>query len=266
MTTLNKVKNKNTDEQELTKILSYYVTSKKLEKKYNANLNFYNSLDVAKIYQSFLDFKSKEVDIMTKTVNSINRANFTYVFPLKVVESDEAVINIKFVPKNDIPCSAQQATYRLKVVTEKGVKIDFSTGILFNLDAFDYENLTYRTEASEDPTKATIVKNENRNVVFPAITALMHIYKRTSKNFTFAGTFGLSTTEATTFNFHTGISAIIGRNRRVVLSFGGTLGQVSQLKSPFEEGVEYEVSELPDDIPTENVYRFGLFTAITYNL
>jgi len=263
---LNKYKtNYSEEEKKIVTDLNSKGESQYLLINFDKNKKYYSYLSTDSIASYFTELNGEGLKTLTNRIDNINESNFTYYTSLKQAESDEHKITLSIKPKDDVPCDATPANYMLKIKTKGGIKIDFSTGIVFNINWNGYENSTYRSESITDTT-ATIVKNDNRNVAFPAVGGFVHIHPRTANNSNWAATFGLSSTDLSSFNGHLGFSYYIGREQRVIGTIGGTFGQISLLSSQFNEDEIYKKDEIPTEIPTTNTFRLGGFIGISYNL
>ncbi|RBL89344.1 hypothetical protein DF182_22755 [Chitinophaga flava] len=202
---------------------------------------------------------------------SINAGNFTIYSPEYTANGDDMTVSFSIDPKETMPCLSPYANFK-KTVTASvkgGWKFDFSTGLLLNFSFGDNQffDQSYRLDSVPgDPSQKKIIQNSNKNITIPSIGALLHVYRRSGRDFNWGGTFGLSLTNQTRLNYHGGLSAIIGSAQRIVLSTGVTLTQAKLISSQYKVDQLVKADLQLDPVPTDNFYRLGWFFAFTYNL
>ncbi|MEO6232678.1 MAG: hypothetical protein ABJB11_15085 [Ferruginibacter sp.] len=226
---------------------------------------YYSDLDKIESFVDNYITQNIKVNIL-KLYSTFNEINYTIKFT-DLAEKDLSTITIKVDPKENTPCQIEPQVYKINVATKGGIKIDFSTGFFLSFGKKDFLDQTYHYEdIPNDDTKEKIIKDKNRNKVFPSLGALMHAYIRTGGYVQPALSFGLSLNDQTNVNYHFGASAIFGQNRRLIATFGFTLSKPQILSGQYDEGQEILKSEAPTDIPRQATNRWGNFISLTYNL
>ncbi|RIV25297.1 hypothetical protein DYU11_08295 [Fibrisoma montanum] len=146
---------------------------------------------------------------------------------------------------------------------DSGLKVDFSAGPVFNFTA-DNRYFFDATNKLQQQTKPGLF-----NVVTPTVSAMMHVYPRRYKGVAWGGTFGVNANvkELTDINlgFLAGISAIMGRSQKVIVSTGASYLRVDRLKEgQFTVGTVYNDTKIED--VTESVLRPSWFVAVSLSL
>lgn len=211
-----------------------------------------------------------KIQNLVDAYNSINITNFTFTSEDIEVDSDEVKFEYKIIPQKLLPCEKpDKLSISKTLVTRKGVKIDFSTGGFINYGGQDFlgRDIQYKPDPSDEAYTTIQAKDGGKRSLL-SVGALMHIYYRFGTKFNIALSPGLSsTTGFDALNFHIGLSAIMGRKQRVVLTFGHTLKQSKILDKNYQFDFKYKKKELPEAPPTITVFPVGgwLF-GLTYNL
>lgn len=168
--------------------------------------------------------------------------------------------------------TADEVTFRIKIDekdfldtfdVDGGLKVDFSVGPVLNFTSddhyfFDTENaLRQRTKASRFET------------ITPAVSSMIHVYRRRYRGIAVGGTFGVNAEikELTDINlgFLAGVSTILGKSQKVILSTGVNYLKVNRLKEgQYKVGTVYSDTKI-DDV-TERVLRPSWFVAVSLNL
>lgn len=197
---------------------------------------------------------------------SINESNFTYYSDWFRAEKDLSTVEIKIKPSGTCDARNQYRIQR-KYPTNGGIKIDFSSGVFFNAGGPDFLGNTYVYEVDTDPNNVRIIQQDAGSRMLLSAGALMHVYKRTCKNFHWAGSLGVSlSTDQNWYNLHAGVSGISGRKNRFVFTLGITMRQANILDSRYKTDIPYPKASLPEVPPTISAFpKFGGFLAVTYN-
>ncbi|SEW49975.1 hypothetical protein SAMN04488122_3652 [Chitinophaga arvensicola] len=207
-------------------------------------------------------------NLIVNSYKTINPVNYV-ITQAAIADKDELKFDIKIDPKENTICTDPGLQIPVIVRTYGGFKLDFSTGFFMNFGSNNFFDQSYRLDSiSGDPDNAKIARNDNRNRVIPSIGALMHAYYRTGWDFQPALAIGvsLSVGSSTKFNYHLGVSAALGREQRIIASFGWTLTQATLLSSKYQEGQVVSKATMGTTVETESFYKWGNFLAITYNL
>ena len=126
----------------------------------------------------------------------------------------------------------------------------------------------------EDANKADTVKlkrRDNHNIISPGLAAMMHFYPRSGKNIAWGGLFGVGagfqSTEDINFSLYTGVSLVMGKRQKIMLSAGFSFLRVERLKDKqFEIDKEYPISKIDLANSTEKVFKSSGFLSISYNI
>ncbi|MFY7936977.1 MAG: hypothetical protein ACOVOQ_06365 [Flavobacterium sp.] len=231
------------------------------------NINYYKIINVTKLYNDIENFNMVGKKDLFLSYDYFTESNWTYYVNPVAIDKDLTVISVTILPKEVLSCTPQAKTYEINVKSINGVKIDFSTGLFLNFGGNNFRDQTYRYEDIEDNTdQQKIIRNDSKNVIFPSVGTLMHVYKRTASDFNVGLTFGLSTKDFEKLNYHFGGSLILGSNKRFILSSGVTLTKANLISDNYYEGQIVNKATSPETIPTSSFNRIGYFTSLTFNL
>jgi hypothetical protein len=229
--------------------------------------DLHNRINPGKLLSDISAFKAKGISDLLKTYNGFNEAEWTFEVSPEKMKSDENEFKISILPKENLQCTPLKRTYQVEIRPGSGLKIDFSSGFFANFGGNDFKDQGYHYDSiPSEPGKYKIVRNRNQDVLFPSIGALMHIYRRTGREFNWSGSFGISTKDLEKINYHVGGSLIFGYSQRFVLSAGVTLTRAVLLDNKYEVGQLIDKAGAPDVIPTGTYNRIGFFASFTYNL
>jgi hypothetical protein len=235
--------------------------------------NYQDSLDsilkkVAELVVEMKKFKAEnKIQELINNYNTINYYNFTYISEPIKDSSDIVKFNIKITSNRPLPCNIPNETYISETYrTKGGWKIDFSTGAFGSFGSEDFLGKNLQYVLVNDSVKR-IEKNRGNRCLL-SIGALAHFYKRSGSNWNTAFSLGVSTTTGfDSFNLHLGISEIIGKQNRFVVTLGTTIRESQILAKGYELDKDYPLTTLPDAVPVINVFpKFGYFLGITFNL
>jgi hypothetical protein len=194
--------------------------------------------------------------------------------------ADKDVHEVTFVIDAGTPLalgSAMKRTIKINAVTRaKGVKawkIDYSTGVFFNVGSNAFLGPSYYFDTNEKDTTKTAREAPKSKKGMLSVGALLHVYPRWLGLFRFikpAATVGVSTTTGfTAVNLHMGLSALIGslgNASRLTLSAGWTAREVG-LFDDSRHHINIPDKTYGDAVPTSPHFPvWGKFIAITYNL
>lgn len=215
--------------------------------------------------------KFEKEDKVYAIVNLFNRlidaSTFEYTSELITAKTDEIKYTITIEPTELNTCGINGKKI-IEVVTKvnKGLKIDFSTGIFLNSGSENFIGRTYYYE-NIDTESRKIVSADRGSRLLLSVGALMHFYKRSTHKVKVGGSLGVSTTAALSdLMVHVGPSLLISNKNRIVLSGGITLKTSSLLDQKLQLDTVYTNLKSPDDIPTVSVFpTAGAFFSLTYN-
>ena len=151
-----------------------------------------------------------------------------------------------------------------KEFTTNGMRLDFSLGM-----AASYFHNAPTYDLGVNTAGNISILQEQKHLFVPSFLGLFTASYRNARHLAIGASVGLGI-DATDGklqlnNFFAGPSLIWGKQERVSLTLGGTLKSIAKLKSNYEIG--QEVGTATDIINfTKEVYKFGFFISITYNL
>ncbi|MEX6688812.1 hypothetical protein QTN47_14995 [Danxiaibacter flavus] len=266
-TSLKRIKNPNTQTRNLIDAAHRTKLSNDLGNSLKDLEELFDKADINKLYKDLEALGSAGRTALFDTYDWFNVSNYTYYVSPQTIDKDLTVISVAIEPKENVPCGPLAKSFELRVRAKGGIKIDFSTGLFANFGGNNFLDQTYRYDSvSGQPDKNVIVQNKTKNIIFPSVGALMHIYKRNGKDAHFSGTFGISTKDLETINYHLGGSLIFGYSQRFILSAGATLTKATLISDSYEVG---QVVNKPTEgavVPTDTFNRLGFFVAFSYNL
>lgn len=225
-------------------------------------------LYVARLEGAFKRTSFSEVFEEVITLRRIleNEDNYLVVSDPVQAKGDAMVFAIKITARKglDLPVPLDEREFEIEVSVCKGMKIDFSTGLM--LTRWQQDRSYAVSEVGSD--SAEIVKNRYYGFGLASLGGLMHISSRSEKVVNFAGTlgFGLNSKDITEANIFLGGSCIFGRREQFVVSTGLSLAQVDYLKGKYKLGAHYLKEDLSANDLTTKTMRPGLFVGFTYNL
>jgi hypothetical protein len=157
--------------------------------------------------------------------------------------------------------------FTYKEYTKGGVRYDFSTGLVFGFGINDYSFTTENVTVGTD-NMSRIIEKKNTNEYLPSIGAMLHVSLRSHRLVSFGLTVGasISTTELDLNSLYPGLSILIGKTEKIIITAGPALKKINYLKSDYEIGKLYPAGTLPATLETEPTYRQGWFVGLTYNL
>jgi hypothetical protein len=235
--------------------------------------NYQDSLEsilkkVTELVVEMKKFKDEnKIQELINNYNTINYYNFTYISEPIKDSSDIVKFNIKITSNRPLPCNIPNETYISETYrTKGGWKIDFSTGAFGSFGSEDFLGKNLQYVLVNDSVKR-IEKNRGNRCLL-SIGALAHIYRRSGSNWNTAFSLGVSTTNGfDSFNLHLGVSEIIGKQNRFVVTLGTTIRESQILEKGYELDKDYPLTTLPDAVPVIKVFpKFGYFLGITFNL
>ena len=201
-----------------------------------------------------------------------NPNNFIVNSPPVQMDGDIASFDVKITPSatRTLGPYRNPIEFKFDVPAKGGLKVDFSVGptLSFGKNAKDQ---LYYLEKTSNSDMVTLKGRNNNNNISPGIGAFMHAYPRSGKFTSIGGMFGIGAgfqnTSTTNFNIYFGLTGVLGKTQRIMISSGVSYLRVERIKNDqFEEGIKYPVSEINIDNVTEKVYKPSFFFSISYNL
>ncbi|WP_442587697.1 hypothetical protein ACSBL2_16765 [Pedobacter sp. AW31-3R] len=241
-----------------------------IESSIESRLQKYPDAMNAKVDQMTNVFKNKNANRLiskSKELLTLLQNKETFIKASAPIQpsKDMVIFDIKITSKFDsLPFhDAKKFTYRDFV--RGGLRYDFSTGLVFSLGVGDR---SYSKSAVSDST-FKIIRNQRRNVYLPSIAGMFHASLRTWRTTTIGFTLGASinTNELSLNSLFPGLSLMVGKSEKWILTLGPALQSVDYLSSPYSEGQNYPNSTFSSDVvPVEKTFRVGGFIGISYNL
>lgn len=220
--------------------------------------------------------ENRYIDGIKELLNSIKFENFSVSLTIPSVEGDTVKVTVAIEPvdkkKNQVYHSLQSP---IIVKVKWGWKIDFSTGVFFNVN---FWKRTYWLELKEDDstgdsTKVILRENKGKSEFTPIIGALMHVYPRGARfifrDVKWAGlAFGLGTGEANKLSYYLGTGLMFGAQRRFLINFGAAMIKVDSLLPKYKDKIDQEITRPTDNNGSlvESIYKPRFFLSLTYNL
>jgi hypothetical protein len=229
--------------------------------------------NTAKLLKEIEKFDASDcaTDIVN-TYNTFTDLEFNFSI-LKTIpkKADEMIFSVDIKRKSDKTCRAGETSFDIPVIVCGGVKIDFSTGIVFNIGKTYFFDQKYRFDSvyRSDNKLADSVQiklNKNNNVVIPSLGAFMHIYSRNSTDLNIGGMLGVSVGTDERLYYHVGGSIFIGKEERVVINFGASGSKSKRLDGQYKVDQILKRDLSPAAISTEDPFRVGFFVGLSYNL
>lgn len=138
-----------------------------------------------------------------------------------------------------------------------GIRFDFSIGTIFDFGTIDKK---YTLDSNN------IIQRLNNNKYNPTIAGIFHASFRNTSDYAFG--FSLGTSFNTDFSFNSifpGISLLMGKRNKIILTAGTSFRLVDDLKANYSEGMSLTNSLADEDLLTKN-FKIGFFIGISYNL
>ncbi|MDQ3141653.1 MAG: hypothetical protein M3Q56_05330, partial [Bacteroidota bacterium] len=171
-----------------------------LKKIVNDWIDWTKSNQLNQLHKNIITFSDAGIFNLLSDFDKIKVENFTYFISPVAIEKDETVFKIDVTPKPGLTNSLlMPRTYEYKIRAKGGVKIDFSTGIVGSFGEPTFYDQTYRYKNYSTDT-LQIIRNKNRNIMYPGVIALMHVYGRDTDNIQPSFSVGLSTKGAASLN------------------------------------------------------------------
>jgi hypothetical protein len=217
---------------------------------------------------SYREFLNNEENLRTKyqdladLVQKLAIATFRISSPPVLADGDVVVFSVE-ISKNpnldaDIVVPIPSDPVRFEVDVDGGIQVDFSTGFFFS--SLTDESFTTVTD---DEGETKLARGGSEDAFSVAVGGLAHVYRRSHENFNWGGSFGLGIGNDSSMEYYLGLSALIGRSRRWVVTVGAAGGKVERLGNGLQVGDEYDPAT--GTIPTEQKFEVGAFLSLSFN-
>ncbi|SIS82013.1 hypothetical protein SAMN05421786_102339 [Chryseobacterium ureilyticum] len=205
-----------------------------------------------------LSKKLNEVEILDRLLRKPE--TFEYVSAPIQGEEDylefDVVIKSKRNLSNTYHINNDKSFKYFKYITG-GIRFDFSVGTVFDFGTID-KKYTLDSESK--------IQRLDNNKYNPTIAGIFHASFRNSKSVAFGFSLGASFTTGLSFNsIFPGVSLLMGKRNKIILTAGPSFRLVDELKSNYKEGMTLNNSLADSDLLTKN-FRIGGFFGISYNL
>jgi hypothetical protein len=212
------------------------------------------------------------IDQVKELLSNIKEENFSVSLTIPSVEGDFVKITATIEPvdkkKNQVYHQLQNP---ITVYVKGGWKIDFSTGVFFNIN---FIKRTYWVEEIEGEANGEVILRENKGKpeFTPIIGALMHVYPRRTRitrDVNWAGfAFGLGTGEANNLSYYLGTGIMFGSQNRFLINAGVTMIKVDSLLPKYRGKINQAIKRPADNdgCLVESIYKLRFFLSLTYNI
>lgn len=201
----------------------------------------------------------------------IKVAPYIYQIP-QLDNADEVLVNMSIKPKANSGATRKVDSLVIDLHVFGGFKVDFSPGFFYN--SFSSPQYSLRADSTVTTTATgkdtttrrykTIVTEKKKGYEM-GFASYMHFYTRTGDWFNVSGTIGAGLTidDKPMVRYLLGGSMIFGRNARISLNGGYSIGQVNQLSNQYQN----MQAPLSDTGPaTVKTWAHGYFIGISYNI
>jgi hypothetical protein len=202
-------------------------------------------------------------DIVTAIASMKSISTFTYSLPIDTNGKNIDYVEI-ILERHNLKTNTLVDTYPYKVWVKGGIKIEVSGGIFFTTLKDDQ---FYITEDTANPGNKFINKRDNGALDF-GFGSLVNIKFRNNNYIAPMLSFGALFTTNQKFQFLAGGGASFGKDQRVILNAGISMGEVSRIEGDFALDNTTTSYDLGDSnaIPSNESFAIGYFFGLTYNL
>lgn len=230
---------------------------------------------VEKIKSSYISINEDQFlglirDVLFLQVAMENKSSFTVTSPPIQIDGDYVAFNIKATPikANDLQNFISEKQFPIEIPVKGGLKADFSVGPVISFGKNSRDENYYTIESGEDTV--ILRQRANNNAISPGLAAMMHFYIRSGRIASIGGMFGVGAgfqgTSDANFSMFFGLSGVIGKRQKIVLSSGVSYLKVERLKDKeFEIDGRYHVSKIETGF-TEKVFKPSFFFSVSYNI
>jgi hypothetical protein len=259
--------------KESADISQYRALEKSIEEKISVLNNVIEN--ISKMKEKLGTFKKMRLgSLVAEAYEKVLGANISKVVHKTIPRNsaDEYWIKVNIQKKNPVKnCAIEPTSFSIPIYVEKGIKIDFSTGVVFNFgrdkffdQKYRYDSV-YRTNGTlADSVKIAKIKSNYISQI--SLGAFAHVYSRIRRELNLGGVLGISLSADQRVYYHAGLSALIGKNDRFVISSGASFAKSKYLDTQYDVNQIMKRSLSPTVIPVEEVTRIGFFVSLSYNL
>ena len=138
-----------------------------------------------------------------------------------------------------------------------GLKFDVSSGFFVS----NLRNETYGLKTVNAENKQIVL--ENNGDIRVGIGLLAHLHCRSQKWLSGGFTGGFEVNNDAKIGFLAGGSLLFGYDRKFIISGGAAFGKVKRISKLYSVGENVPASV--NEVPTVEIWKMGLFGALTYN-
>ncbi|MFP3833160.1 hypothetical protein [Chryseobacterium sp. SIMBA_028] len=205
-----------------------------------------------------LSKKLNEVEILDRLL----REPQTYEYVSAPIQGEEDYLEFNVVIKSKRNLSNtyhinNDKSFRYFEYITGGIRFDFSVGTVFDFGTIDKK---YTLDSSNQ------IQRLDNNKYNPTIAGIFHASFRNSTDFAWGVSLGASFTTGLSFNsIFPGVSLLMGKRNKIILTAGPSFRMVDELKANYQEGMQLNNSLADEDLLTRN-FKIGGFVGLSYNL
>lgn len=205
-----------------------------------------------------LSKKLNQVEILDRVFRNVQ--SFEYVSAPLQGEEDYIEFDVTVKSKrnfNDTYSVNNDKSFKYFEYLTGGIRFDFSIGTVFDFGTIDKN---YTIDANNK------IQRLDNNKYNPTIAGIFHASRRNTSDFALG--FSLGTSFNTDFSFNSvfpGISLLMGKRNKFILTAGPSFRLVNELKANYSEGMQMNNTIADEDLLTKN-FKIGGFIGISYNL
>lgn len=242
-----------------TRIINFYNTQMNNVSKYALEIS--NSGTVDSILTKIKNIEtSKIIYRLAALYNTINDETFTIRRFIAKPDADELKISI--VAKNkDENKKEDDIKIEIPFWIQGGIKIDFSTGIFFS-SLVNREYINQPNYIQDSLVGYYLIPSDKHPLAY-GLSAYIHTYIRSGRSVNMSLSLGLGIDQNTQFKVMPGLSLILGKKERFIISGGASIGKIKDIA--FSTSSNQLFRQKIEPIYTES-YKMGWYLGISYNL
>ncbi|MFT3980770.1 MAG: hypothetical protein QM687_09900 [Ferruginibacter sp.] len=198
-----------------------------------------------------------EVAALAQLYKEISSANFKFSYMVKN-EDDISDIKLELFPKAD-SISKDTIVQYFELSKRKALRIRNSLGVSFTY--FAANNRSYYIGAD------SVIRKGERDLFNPLLSTFIHFYAGKTGTIKWGGALGFGiplTGERKDVNFLLGVTAALGKNEPIMVSFGAAGAKVDKLINGYKVGDKTNLTD-PAKL-TVSGYGIGGYVGVSFNL
>lgn len=238
---------------DLSKLNSDAMYFEDIREDYTKKLNEFNII--------FLDIKQEIAKLF-----QLKHHNYQLPIDINGKNIDLVEVTVKRYDKTATNPTPDEYTYNIYV--KGGLKIDISGG-LFITSLFDKEYETKDVPVIVNGTTETqkLIYEKNRGNYDFGFGSMVNSSLRGGSWIRPSLSIGALFTANQKFQIISGLGLILGKEERIILHFGLSMGSVSEISNQFKtDGATSYNLGTSGQVPTSDKFKFGHFFGLTYNL